>query len=390
MDGDTCENFFWPERPRAIEGCRRLEGTVGALAVAALLVPGPPASATVSLTPDVTGKVVGGVYGMAQAGDRTFIGGLFTGVGGTPRSNVAAIKADGKVDTAFNPGANGKVKAVAASEDGTVIFLGGMFTEAGGAPRANLAAVDAVTGAALASWTADTAGTTPDVASLAVDGDRLYVGGRFTGIDGTARKRLVVIDIPTGNLVPSFRPAPNKGVTEVVVSPDGTVYAGGAFTMLGGQPRNSAGSVNPATGTATAFSPTGNGGNVVTVGLSPDGGRFFYGTENNTLFAYTPATSNAPIWSIKTSGNTQAIADSGDEMWIGGHFSQIVTGHIARPFIASIDPVDGSVNAWNPECYGGKMGVWALLLEGTHLHVGGVFSGFDGVSQRGYARFTEV
>ena len=36
------------------------------------------------------------------------------------------------------------------------------------------------------------------------------------------------------------------------------------------------------------------------------------------------------------------------------------------------------------------MDVWALLLEGTRLHVGGVFSGFDTVKQRGYARFSEL
>lgn len=349
------------------------------------------AFATVSVTPDVTDKVAGGVYGMAHANTRTYIGGLFTGVGGQPRNNVAAILADGKVDRVFDPGANGKVMAVAASEDGSVIFLGGLFTQAGGAPRANLAAVDAVTGVALAEWRADTVGTYPEVASLAVDGNRLYAGGRFTGVDGTSRKRLVAIDTTTGDLVSTFRPAPNRGVREVVVSPDGsTVYAGGAFTMLGGQPRQVAGSVFAASGTATAFAPTGDGGNAVTVGLSPDGGRFFYGTENNTLFAYDPAVSNDPVWSIKTSGNTQAIAVSDDEMWIGGHFSQIVTGHIPRPFIASLDPVDGSVNAWNPKCVGGKMGVWALVLEGTQLHVGGLFTGFDTVKQRGYARFSEA
>ncbi len=363
--------------------------SLGALALT-LLTPGA-AFATVSITPDVTDKVAGGVYGMAQSGERTFIGGVFTSVGGEARSNVAALTADGQVDELFNPGANGQVAAVAASEDGSVIFLGGTFTEAGGAPRANLAAVDAVTGEALPGWHADTAGLRPNVASLAVYGNRLYVGGRFTGIDGTTRKRLVAIDTTTGDLVPTFRPAPNGGVREVVVSPDGsTIYAGGAFSMLGGQPRQVAGSVHAATGTATDFAPTGDGGNTVTIGLSPDGARFFYGTENNTLFAYDPALSNDPVWSIKTSGNTQAIAVSDDEMWIGGHFSQIVTGKIPRPFIASLDAVDGSVNDWNPNCVGGKMGVWALVLDGTHLHAGGLFTGFGTVKQRGYARFSEA
>ena len=372
---------------------RRLRrATVGALAIV-LLSPGI-AGATVKVTPDPTDKVTssGGVYGMAHAGGRTFIGGLFTSVGGQDRANVAAIKADGDVDEQFAPDVNGKVLAVAASEDGKTIFLGGMFTQVEGQPRANLAAVDAVTGQPLDDWTADTTGTYPDVASLAVSGDQLYVGGRFTGIDGTTtHKRLVAINTLTGDLNKAFKPRPNKGVREVVVSPDGfTVYAGGAFTKLAGQDRLAAGSVWADTGAVTPFAPTANGGNAVTIALSPDGKRFFYSTENNMLFAYDPAASNDPVWQLKTSGNTQAIAVSDDEMWIGGHFSQIVTNHIDRPFIASLDPLDGSVTDWNPECYGGKQGVWALVLEGTHLHAGGLFAGFGTIKQRGYARFSEV
>jgi hypothetical protein len=356
-----------------------------------LLAPGT-ADASVSITPDVTDKVsAGGVRAMVNVGDRTFIGGSFTGVGGQARSNVAAIKSDGKVDRLFTAGTNGKVLALAASEDGSVIFLGGTFAEAGGAPRANLAAVDAVTGEAVAGWQADTIGVNPDVNTLAVDGNRLYVGGRFTGIDGSSRNRMVALDATTGDLVSEFRPAPNGGVTKILVSPDGaTVYAGGAFNTLGGAPRLAAGSVEAANGAATSFAPTGDGGYAVTIGLSPDGERFFYGTANNTLFAYDPAISNDPVWSIKTSGNTQTIAVSNDELWIGGHFSQILTGKIKRNFIASLDPVDGSLNDWNPECTGLKQGVWALTLEGTHLHVGGYFSGFGTVKQRGYARFSQV
>ncbi len=295
------------------------------------------------------------------------------------------------MDRDFNPGVNGQVKAVAASEDGSVIFLGGIFTEAGGAQRANLAAVDAVTGQAIAGWQADTAGTNPDVNSLAVHGDTLSVGGRFARIDGRRYSRLAAINATTGELITGFQPAPDSKVTEVVVSPDGSnVYAGGAFSVLGGQPRLRAGSVNSSTGLATSFSPSGSGGNAVTVALSPDGARFFVGTQTNTLFAYDPAVSNAPVWSIKTSGDTQAIAVSDDEMWIGGHFSQIVTGKIPRPFIASLDPVDGSVNAWNPQCSGPKMGVWALQHDGSYLHAGGLFASFNGVRQRGYARFAEL
>ncbi|MGH3660033.1 MAG: hypothetical protein ACRDUA_25615, partial [Micromonosporaceae bacterium] len=143
--------------------------------VLGLVLSAQPAYAGVSSTPDVTGQATGGVYAIADAGDRTIIGGLFTRYGGRARGNVAAVDADGTVDTAWNPGTNGIVKALALSDDRSTVFLGGLFSTAGGQPRANLAAVDAVTGQVLAGWTADTGGTTPDVNSLAVKGDRLYV-----------------------------------------------------------------------------------------------------------------------------------------------------------------------------------------------------------------------
>ena len=362
------------------------------MATAALTVLAPEtALASVSVTPDDTDHVAGGVFGMANAGGRTFIGGVFNRVVRTPRSNVAAITSDGKLDQQFNPGTNGKVQAVAVSEDGSTVFLGGTFTEAGGAPRLNLAAVDAVTGVALAGWTADTAGTNPDVTSLAVSGNRLYVGGRFATIDGVSRRAFAAVDVTTGDVITEFRPKTNGSVYEVVASPDGsTVYAGGTFTTLGEQPRVAAGSVDATTGLATSFAPTGDGGRVITVALNPSGSRVFFSTENNIIFAYDHAVSNDPVWNIKMSGNTHAMAVTDQEMWIGGHFSQHVTSHTSRPYLASLNTVDGSVTAWEPNCYGIKSGVWGLVLEGARLHVGGKFNGFGTVEQRGYARFSDV
>jgi WD40 repeat protein len=356
-----------------------------------LVLAATPAYAGVSSTPDVTGQAVGGVYAIADAGDRTIIGGLFTRYGGRERANVAAINANGTVDTAWDPGTNGIVKAVAVSEDNSTVFLGGLFTTVGGQARANLAAVDALTGDVLDTWTANTGGTTPDVNSLAVHGNRLYVGGRYGSIDGTTRKRLVALDVATGDIITSFKPAPNGMIREVVVSPDGTkVYAGGGFSIIGGQTRGArAAELLASTGAATAFNPTGDGGNAVTVEITPDGSTFFYSTENNTVFAYDPDASNAPLWSRKMSGNTQAMAAGpSGELYIGGHFSQDTTSHLKRAYFASIFYDTGELTPWDVNATGGKMGVWAFLVDGDKLHAGGLFKYFNGVQQRGYARFS--
>lgn len=368
---------------------RRGAIAIGTAVLLAVAMPSA-AHASVSATPDDTAAVAGSVYALGEAGDRTLVGGLFTKMGGKPRSNVAAVRPDGSVDPAFVADTNGKVEAVATSTDGSRVFIGGTFTTVNGVPRANLAAVDATTGAVIEGWSADTGGLVPTVHSLAVHGDRLYVAGKYSGIGTTGRSKLAAVATDTAAVITSFTPKANGSVREVVVSPDGsTVFAGGGFSSLGGVSRpNRTGAVHADTGAATPFAPAQGGGSVVTVALSPDGSRFFFSTENNNLFAYDHAISDTPVWVTKTSGNTQAIAVSQGELYMGGHFSGFQAYGIKRPFLASVNPANGVPTTWDPKTLGGKMGVWALMIEGSHVHAGGVFSTFDLQSQRGYARFT--
>ena len=100
------------------------------------------------------------MYAIAQAGDRTIIGGLFTRVGGRPHASLAAISPDGTADHTFAPAIDGKVSAIAASSDGETLFVGGLFNTVNGTARANLAALDADTGVLIDTWQADTTRTT--------------------------------------------------------------------------------------------------------------------------------------------------------------------------------------------------------------------------------------
>jgi hypothetical protein len=347
--------------------------------------------ATVSSTADPGPRVNGTVRAIAQVGDLTIIGGSFTTVNGFPRQNIAALTADGKVDRTFNPGADGIVYALAGSSDGATIFVGGLFTTVGGVARANLAAVDA-TGAVLPGWQADTtSSTTAEVFTLAVSGSRLYVGGKFGRIDGLARGRLVALDTTTGDVVTTFRPAPNWTVKAVALSPDGTkLYAVGGFETIGGQSRAlGVAELLTSSGAATAFTPSAGGGAPIAVAVTPDGSRMFFSTENNTLFAYDPAVSNSPTYSVKTGGDTQAIAASASAVYIGGHFGQILTPvKVKRQWIASLDLTNGTVNAWDPGLSGGSMGVWAIALTENRMHVGGEFTSVAGLSRRGYVAFS--
>jgi len=196
---------------------RRSYQAVPALALASVLVltlPGA-AMASVSSVPDDTGHLAGSGFALAQNGSLTYVGGTFTKLGGKPRANIGALRADGTVDPTFLPSTDGKVKTIAVSDDGTRVFLGGTFTTVDGQPRANLAAVDATTGALVSDWQADTTGTTPDVHSLAVHGDMLYVAGKYGGIGGTARKRLQAVSVSTGAVIMSFNAKVSGGIRQI-------------------------------------------------------------------------------------------------------------------------------------------------------------------------------
>ena len=122
-------------------------------------------------------QVVG--YIRAAVGDGAggwYIGGFFSSVRGQPRTNIAHIDAAGNV-TAWDPGVNGNVFALARDAATGVVYAGGSFSMVGGQSRFALAAIDA-NGAV----TAFDAGFAPvsAVNALTHYGATLYAVGSFT------------------------------------------------------------------------------------------------------------------------------------------------------------------------------------------------------------------
>jgi hypothetical protein len=364
---------------------RKLLAAVSAVAVAATLSVAPGASASTGSDPqNNTAEVVGVVYSSVQVGDRTIIGGNFTTVGGLPRANVAAIRADGTVDPAFDPSTDGIVYALAASDDGTKVFLGGGFTTVGGLAHGRLAAVDPVTGALITSW--KTATNSNLVRALATASNRLYVGGSFSRIGGKDINRLAAVNQTTGVVDATFAPRPNNTVRAVGVSPDGqSVYAGGPFSVIAGAARPGIAELS-STGAATSFAPT-DGGVVIALDPVPDGSRVFFSTTNNRTWAYDPAVSNTPAYRVRTSGDVQAIEATDDEVYIGGHFSGLPEAKLERKTLASFHPGDGTATSWNPGTSNINFGVWTITAAADSLAIGGDFGRVAGERHPGFARF---
>ena len=80
-----------------------------------------------------------------QPDNKILIGGAFTMTNSTTRNRIARLNADGSLDTGFDPGAGGasnEVDAIALQPNGKIV-IGGKFTTVGGTGRSRIARLNA-------------------------------------------------------------------------------------------------------------------------------------------------------------------------------------------------------------------------------------------------------
>ncbi len=151
---------------------------------------GQPASKVVALNPQ-TGATIAGwapkmsstVRAIVATAGTVYLGGLFSTVGSTSRSKLAAVRASNGTLLPWKPIAGGgRVNALVLAPDGGKLVAGGMFTTLNGTnrPGFGLGAVDALTGANVATPVNDVvrnAGTGAGITSLSSDGTNWYGTG---------------------------------------------------------------------------------------------------------------------------------------------------------------------------------------------------------------------
>jgi uncharacterized delta-60 repeat protein len=188
------------------------------------------------------------VYSIAlQPDGRILVGGNFTALapnGGmsVPRNYIARLNVDGTPDMTFDPNANSDITAIAVRPDGKVL-LGGDFTQLapGGAAvaRNRLAQLNA-DGTVDPAFNPNANGNVETIV-LQPDG-RMFVGGSFTALapNGGAsaqRNRIARLNLD-GTADPNFDPSASNRVYTITLQADGKILVGGAFDAIGGQSRN--------------------------------------------------------------------------------------------------------------------------------------------------------
>lgn len=324
---------------------------------------------------------------MEIRGSTFYTCGLFRSLGGRVISgdgSVGAVDTQTGLATAWDPRPNGDVSALALGDD--AIYVGGSYTSIG--PewvwRNGLAALDLTTGRAT-SWDPH-----PDeayVLSLAASGNTVYVGGAFSQISGEVRSNLAAFDTRDGSLTP-WNPTANGGVTDLAVGGN-VIYAGGQFTGVGGQARSYLAAIDSATGTATPWDPDPDdfvnaitvAGNTVYVG-----GWFAHMRglpQHRVVAAIDAPTGEIREWQGERDGVVDAIAVKDDTIYVGGLFSNM--GGKPRRDLAAIDATTGLATEWNPVLGAGvghtSSDIRALQLQDNTLYVGGFFGSVNGVTR---------
>jgi hypothetical protein len=283
-------------------------------------------------TPDDTWQTNGPVLDVIKVGGTIFLGGDFSQLRETPvgddsgdvipANNFAALDAN-TGDPAFaNPPdftGSGKDAINSLAYGGGKLWVGGKFTQVDGAPRRNIAALDPDT-LNLDNATPKTGGPT---FALASDGSKLFAGGSFTSANNDTRIRLAAFSF-SGGLDQDWTPSADAKVRDMAVTPDGTgLFITGDFKNINGQERNAIArlNLNTATGNLTDWAPTGTvSPKVRGMGVNTTSDRLYWAVAQTDWVGAFHIDTGRRIFKTDTDGTVNDAVEIDNRVIIGGHF----------------------------------------------------------------------
>lgn len=328
--------------------------TVG-LAPAATAAYAPTPVGPAGWTPD------GPVHAVVPAGNRVYVGGAFTG-------GVVALDARSGA-LVWRANANGGVRALALSPDGTHLIAGGAFTAVDGVTHRKLASLRVSDGQAEPKWKGAAGGMVRDI--VVVDGTA-YFGGVFAKHNGIAQRSLGAVSVSTGKAVPSFTTSTDAKVMGLAT--DGArLFIAGNFTKVDGVPRESLASVALASRSLDAWRPA-RACNFCNVywDITLASGTVYTVSRNVGAVSAVNAVSGQQQWKVSANGDAHSVTVSDGLVYAGGHF--VTIGGQDRKILAALNPANGALTDFSVRFVKSYPGVWALAGTGERLYVGGHFT----------------
>jgi uncharacterized delta-60 repeat protein len=341
-----------------------------------------------------------------QTDGRIVLGGYFSSLAGQPRSCLARLDPDGRLDAGLDLQTRGgpydsHMRSLIIQPNAAIV-LGGEFTTVAGQTRSNLARVNA-DGTLDQGFNSAVGGHSPFLDALALQPDgRIIAGGNFKEVAGQSRSNLARLN-PDGTLDPGFRPEPDGWVQTLALQPDRKILVGGYFSMIAGQTQSLVARLN-ADGTLDAtFRPAAGGTGVPGVfclALQADGKILVGGS-----FANLAGQVRNNLGRLKTDGTLDAAFDpavgpgnllpavcslalqADGKILVGGTFTNLAGQ--TKQCIARLAP-DGSLDAYfDAPARGGNLslGVLSLAVQANgEILVGGSFANLCGIPRSRIAR----
>jgi hypothetical protein len=358
----------------------------------------------------------GSVLALAVVGNEVVVGGSFTSAGGVSANYVARFNTQTNTWSTLGTGSSNGVSntVLALAVVGNEVVVGGYFTSAGGVSANNVARFNTQTNTWSSLGTGSSNGVNELVNALAVVGNEVVVGGVFTSAGGVSANYVARFNTQT-NTWSSLGTGSQNGVSggdfpyvNALAVSGNEVYVGGRFTSAGGVSANNVARFNTQTNTwSTLGTGSSNGvsggsefpavnvlavvGNEVVVG-----GNFTSagGVSANNVARFNTQTNT---WSSLGTGSSNgvsggdfpyvyALAVSGNEVVVGGNFTS--AGGVSANRVARFNT---QTNTWSSLGTGSSNGVnnyvRALAVVGNEVFVGGVFTEAGGVSANYVARW---
>ena len=344
-----------------------------------------------------------------QIGGTVFVGGNFTSSadhsGNLARRTYLASEsvADGSL-TSWSPTLNGRVYALAASPDDSLLYVGGSFTQVNGQPYQHLVAFDLATGQISPELPpTQISGTVKAITQVGSD---LYIGGSFSKVGGQSHQRLAKLSPDSGGrlAVNSSWDAGADGDVRDLSGDQaaGRVIAAGWFNRIDGKKgQMHLASISTSTGGTL---PWANHPAYPVLDIARYGTRLYAAMAGpgGTALAYD-AGSGSRLWYYMTDGNVQAVTTVDGWPIFGMHGDYVAprvnsklseygkSARISRHKVFMLSP-DGTLQQWAPalETNQGVLGVWSLDGSSGTLEVGGDFTKVDGAPQARFAIFPIV
>ena len=204
--------------------------------------------------------------------------------------------------------AGGDFTRIATSDRGTELDQAGVF------------AFDASTGDLLTDFLPQVTGGSVEAVAAHPDGDKVFIGGSFSHVNGVKWPKLALLSLTDGSLVTDFAKAPMDGkVLDLAVSDDRLIVSG-AFTSIKGEDQGNLASLSLADGSFDPFmsvdvTGTHNGGRtaVLKFDISATGSRLV--AIGN--FTTVDGLSRRQVVALDLTGPTASVAN-----WQTGRFAE--------------------------------------------------------------------